>query len=243
MVYKIKIETFEGPLDLLLQLIEQEEMDITQVSLATVTEQYLSYINESPDILTEELADFLVIAAKLLLIKSKSLLPNLEIDDEETIDLERQLKIYKEFHDASKVLHKMINKKHFLFSREKAAVSMDKIFNPPESLTTTKLKELFADVLSGLEPWVNLPKEIIKKTISIRERIGNIREMITHEANMSFKTLLKTAKDKTEVIVTFLAILELVKQKTVAVVQDNLFDEIHVQRLEEEGESKKTDIE
>ncbi|XOU94547.1 MAG: segregation and condensation protein A [Candidatus Kerfeldbacteria bacterium] len=241
MVYKIKIETFEGPLDLLLQLIEQEEMDITQIALAGVTEQYLGYINDSPDILTEELADFLVVAAKLLLIKSKSLLPNLEIDDEEAIDLERQLKIYKEFHDASKVLHKMINKKHFLFSREKAAVSMDKIFNPPEDLTTTKLQELFADVLSGLEPWINLPTEVIKKTISIRERIGNIREMITHEANMSFKALLKTAKDKTEVIVTFLAILELVKQKTVAVVQENLFDEIHVQKINEEDQ--KTDIE
>ena len=70
MAYKIRLEKFEGPLDLLLQLIEQEEMDITQVALAKVTDQYLEYLSSSPDIPTEELADFLVIAAKLLLIKS-----------------------------------------------------------------------------------------------------------------------------------------------------------------------------
>jgi len=242
MVYKIKIEKFEGPLDLLLQLIEEEEMDITQVSLAKVTDQYLVYINKSVDIATEELADFLVIAAKLLLIKSKSLLPSLEIDDEEATNLENQLKMYKEYHDASKVLQKIINKKHFLFSRERPAVTMDKVFNPPKSLTTEKLHQLFADVLSELEPWVNLPTEVIKKTISIRERIVNIREMVSREANISFKNLLKTAKDKTEVIVTFLALLELVKQKTIAVIQNNIFEDIHVKKIEE-AESVKTDIE
>lgn len=242
MVYKIKIEKFEGPLDLLLQLIEEEEMDITQVSLANVTDQYLSYISEAVDIPTEELADFLVVAAKLLLIKSKSLLPNLEIDDEEAVDLENQLKMYKEYYDASKALQKIISKKHFLFSRERPAVTMDKVFNPPTSLNTDKLHQLFVDVLSELEPWVNLPNEVIKRTISIRERILNIRAMISREANISFKNLLKNAKDKTEVIVTFLALLELVKQKTIAVVQDNIFADIHVQKIEDQ-ESIKTDIE
>ncbi len=242
MVYKIKIEKFEGPLDLLLQLIEEEEMDITQIALANVTDQYLGYLNDNTDIPTEELADFLVVAAKLLLIKSKSLLPSLEIDDEEATDLENQLKMYKEYYDASKVLQQIINKKHFLFSREKPAVTMDKVFNPPQSLTTVKLHQLFADVLSELEPWVNLPTDVIKRTISIRERIANIRDMITREANISFKTLLKTAKDKTEVIVTFLALLELVKQKTISVVQNNIFEDIQVRKIEE-NESIKTDIE
>jgi len=242
MVYKIKIEKFEGPLDLLLQLIEEEEMDVTQVSLAAVTDQYLGYLNDNNDIPTEELADFLVVAAKLLLIKSKSLLPNLEIDDEEATDLENQLKMYKEYHDASKVLQQIINKKHFLFSRERSAVTMDKVFNPPSSLNNDKLHQFFVDVLSELEPWVNLPTEVIKKTISIKERILNIREIISHEANLSFNNLLKTAKDKTEVIVTFLALLELVKQKTIAVVQDNIFEDIHVQKIQEQQEVK-TDIE
>jgi len=242
MVYKIKIETFEGPLDLLLQLIEQEEMDITQVSLAKVTDQYLEHLNQNADIPTEELADFLVVAAKLLLIKSKSLLPSLEIDDEEATDLENQLKMYKEYHDAAKVLQQIISQKHFLFSRERPAVTMDKVFNPPQSINTEKLHQLFVDVLSELEPWVNLPTEVIKKTISIKERIINIRAIISREATISFKNLLKTAKDKTEVIVTFLALLELVKQRTIAVVQNNIFDDIEVQKVDDQDHVK-TDIE
>ncbi|MBU0597486.1 segregation/condensation protein A [Patescibacteria group bacterium] len=233
MVYKIKLEQFEGPLDLLLQLIEQEEMDITKISLARVTDQYLGFLNSSYDIRPEELADFLVVAAKLLLIKSKILLPDLDIDEEETTDLEHQLKMYKEFHEASKMLNKMILKKKFLYPREKMVVKVDRVFNPPKSLTTDKLKILFLEVLRSLEPWVNLPREVMVKTISIKERIANIQEMIGRQAVLRFNDLLKTTKNKTEVIVTFLAVLELVKQHTVAVVQDNIFDDIVVKKVSE----------
>jgi len=234
MPYKIKLEKFEGPLDLLLQLIEQDEMDITQVSLATVTEQYLVYINSAGDIRTEELADFLVVAAKLLLIKSRTLLPQLQLDDEEeTTELEQQLKIYREFHEASKVLHKMVLKKHFLFARDRMVVKVDNIFNPPSSITADKLHMLFAGVLKEIEPWVNLPREVLVKTISIRERISNLQQLIKQEANLSFRELLKGSKNKTDVIITFLAILELVKQQSIAVVQKGVFDDIQVQRLAE----------
>jgi len=231
MPYKIKLEQFEGPLDLLLQLIEEEEMDITQVSLANVTEQYLAYLNEAPDISTEELADFLVVAAKLLLIKSRMLLPQLQVDEEDGTDLEQQLKIYREFYEASKSLHKMILKKKFLFSRERSVVPIEKVFNPPKSVTSERLKILFESVLRELEPWVNLPREVVVKTISIRERIANIQDMITQQATLSFQKLLKTAKNKTEVIVTFLALLELVKQRTVALVQDKEFEDIMVKKV------------
>jgi len=238
--YKIKIEQFEGPLDLLLQLIEQEEMDITEVSLANVTEQYLRYINSSEvEISLEELADFLVVAAKLLLIKSRILLPQLHIDEEEDgIDLEQQLKIYREFYDASKVLHKMILRKKFLFQRERAAVRVENIFNPPKSLTADRLRDLFRGVLKDLEPWVSLPREVMVKTISIKERIANIQELISRGVNTSFRELLKGTKSKTEVIVTFLALLELVKQRSIAVVQEGIFDDIVVKRMESEFEKK-----
>jgi segregation and condensation protein A len=233
MVYKFKLEKFEGPLDLLLQLIEQEEMDITQVSLAHVTDQYLIYLNSTPDIATEELADFLVVAAKLLLIKSRTLLPQLGLTDEEGSDLEHQLKIYREFYEASKVLNKMILKKHFLYPRERMAVRIDRVFNPPKSLTTDKLHELFLSVLRELEPWVNMPREVMIKTISIRERIANIQQMITDKAMLSFRDLLKNSKNKTEIIVTFLAVLELVKQRSVAVVQEKVFDDIVIRKIDE----------
>jgi len=232
MTYKIKLEQFEGPLDLLLQLIEQQEMDITQVSLAKITEQYLHYLNQTPDISTDELADFLVVAAKLLLIKSKILLPELFMDEEEGTDLEKQLKIYQEYYEASKILHKMILKRRFSFAREKMAINIEKVFNPPRTLTTEKMKQFFLGVLKEIEPLVSLPNEVMIKTISIQQRIQNIKDMITQKATLSFKNILTTAQNKTEIIVTFLALLELVKQRTVAVVQENVFDEIVVKKVE-----------
>lgn len=238
MTYKIKIEQFEGPLDLLLQLIEQEELDITQVSLAKVTEQYLQYINESSEIRTEELADFLVVAAKLLLIKSRHLLPELvEDEDEEGIDLEYQLKMYKEFYEASKVLDTMIAKKKFLYPRQKMIIKVDNIFNPPQTLTTDKMRDLFSAVLQDLSVWVSLPQETIARTMSIRERIEGIHAMIKQRAEIKFGELLHGSKNKAEVIVTFLAVLELVKQRTIAVVQDGIFDEIKVKRTGIDPES------
>ncbi|MFA6098749.1 MAG: segregation/condensation protein A [Patescibacteria group bacterium] len=231
MSYKIKLEQFEGPLDLLLQLIEQEKLDITELSLAKVTFQYLEYLNNEKDIATEELADFLVIAAKLLLIKSRLLLPQLEIEDEEGIDLESQLKIYREFYEASKVLTKMIGKKKFLFPRERMVIRIEKIFNPPKTLTAEKMKEIFSQVLHGLEVWVNLPQEVLIKTISIKERIANIQSMISQQATLRFGELLRSTNSKTEIIVTFLALLELVKQRTITVVQESVFDEIVIKRL------------
>jgi len=233
MVYKIKLDQFEGPLDLLLQLIEQEEMDITQVSLANVTDQYLEYLNNSEEISTDELADFLVVAAKLLLIKSRMLLPELCSDEEEGIDLEHQLRIYKEFYEASKLLHKKILRRRFAFPRERMAVNVEKLFNPPKTLSTNKMKIIFDDILREIEPIVNLPREVMVKTISIRERIANIQEIIRNEVNLSFRKLLKSTNNRTEIIVTFLALLELVKQKTIAVVQDNIFDDIVVKKNEQ----------
>lgn len=235
-MYQIKIEQFEGPLDLLLQLIEQQELDITQVSLAGVTEQYLGYLNSATDIPTEELADFLVVAAKLLLIKSRHLLPELvEGVDEEGVDLEFQLKMYKEFYEASKVVQQMLNRKKFLFPRQRMIIKVDKIFNPPESLTTAKMRDLFTEVLSELAMWVSLPQQQIARTVTIRERIDSIQSIISQRVQIKFTELLSSSKNKVDVIVTFLAILELVKQRTVAVVQEGMFEDIVVKRASEES--------
>ncbi|MFZ6035793.1 MAG: segregation and condensation protein A [Patescibacteria group bacterium] len=231
MVYHFKTEQFEGPLDLLLQLIEQEQLDITQVSLAAVTDQYIAHLNDAIDIPTDELADFLVVAAKLLLIKSRQLLPQLTTDDEdEGIDLEFQLKMYKEFYEASKVLHRMLNRKKFLFPRQRMLIKVDKVFNPPPSLSAALLRELFAGVLQELAVWVGLPQEQIARTVSIRERIINIQNLIQAQAQVQFSELLKSSRTKVDVIVTFLALLELVKQRAVAVVQEGTFDDIVVKR-------------
>jgi segregation and condensation protein A len=230
---RIKIEKFEGPLDLLLQLIEQEEMDISQVALAQVTEQYLQALDQAEVFSAEELADFLVVAAKLLLIKSRILLPQLAIEGaEEASDLEKQLKIFKEYLEASKNIAKIIHKRRFTFGRGKPAVVIEKKFSPPEKVSAEKLKELFLGVLKEIELVVSLPKAVVEKTVSISEKIETIRAMILDKALVSFKSIIKDAKTKTDVIVSFLALLELVKQRTIMVKQSNIFQDIEIERIE-----------
>ncbi len=226
-MYKIKLEQFEGPLDLLLKLIEEEKLDITTVSLAKVTEQYLMYLDQLKDIKAEELADFLVVAAKLLLIKSKSLLPLLGPDEEE-IDLEKQLKIYKEYLEASKLINKIIGRKKFTYPREVSRAFMEPIFNPPPNLDTNGLKKIMLLILEKLSPLISLPDEVIERTISIQEKINQIRKIIESESQTNFCYLLNQAKNKTDIIVTFLALLELIKQETIIVVQEDIFNDIKI---------------
>lgn len=229
--YQIKLEQFEGPLDLLLRLIEDEKMDITQISIAKVADQFIEYINSSEDLSSGEMADFLVVASKLLLIKSKILLPSLKIDDdEETADLERQLKIYKEYYDASRVIKEMLKKENFMFARLKPIQVFTPKFSPPKKLRIKDLGLVFEKVLKRLEPIVNLPKEAIKKTISIREKIKYITDLILKKVSFNFRQLIKNG-DRTELIVSFLAVLELVKQRTVDVEQgEGLFTDITVRK-------------
>jgi segregation and condensation protein A len=229
--YKIKLEHFEGPMDLLLHLIEDQEMDITQVSLAKVADQFINYVETSGELIPEEAADFLVVAAKLLLIKSKAILPSLQIDDEEASDLEKQLKIYKQYYDASKVINEMIRKKKFTFARLKPIRVFTPKFSPPEKLKLADLKNIFVEVLKRIEPIVNLPKEVIRKTITISEKIQQIKDFILREVSFNFKKLLNNGGNKTEVIVAFLAMLELVKQRTIIVQQMEMFEEIEIRKI------------
>jgi segregation and condensation protein A len=237
-MHKIKIDQFEGPLDLLLQLIEQQKLDIAEVSLAQVTEQYIQCLHEAKDqISLDELADFLVVAAKLLLIKSRVLLPYLHVKEEEEQDLEAQLKIYKQFHEASKIIQKIISKHQFSFSRPHLLVGKDIGFRPPKNLTVQRLTKAFVRVLDKIEqqPFVRLPKDVIKKTINISEKIEQLKNQIFKEATMNFQKIISQAKDKTEVIVSFLALLELVKQKAITVEQGSIFDDITIRRLEKDS--------
>jgi segregation and condensation protein A len=229
-MHEVKLEKFEGPLHLLLELIEENNFDITTISLSKVTDQYVSYIREVEEAKSTELADFLVIAAKLLHIKSKALMPFLAWEDEEEESLEKQLKLYKEFLEASKKIKNMINKKRFTFAREKPLAANEVIFNPPK-VDAFKLSEVFNDVLAKLEPIFELPKKMIEKTISLKEKIAQVKDLIIGQSKMSFNHLVETAENRTEVIVSFLAILELVKQNEACLVQEVLFEEITIQSL------------
>ncbi|MAF24845.1 hypothetical protein CL634_04645 [bacterium] len=234
---KITVENFNGPLDLLLQLIEDRKLEITKVSLVEVTEQYLATLKSASAELEKmppgELAEFLAVASRLLLIKSKALLPYLIWDeDDDTADLERQLKIYKEYAEAASGLLRIINKKHFSYSRDKLVTVQDVGFQPPKSLSGAKLASTFMKIISGIEPAAaDLPQRTIRKTVSIQEKIQQLRDTIWQKASVRFSEFLSMAKDRTEVIVSFLAVLELVKGRQVTVAQDQLFEDILVKKV------------
>jgi segregation and condensation protein A len=225
MVYQVKLEQYEGPLDLLLRLIEEEKLDISQISLAQITDEFIRYLSLAP-ISLDELADFIVVAAKLLLIKSEKLLPGLEIEEEEPL-LEEQLKIYKQYWDAAKEIEKIIQRKQFVFFREKMPV--EPAFRPPKRLTSQELAVVFQEIVKQLEFFVQPTKQITLKAISLEERIHYLKELILKKLFLSFNDLIKT-KDKAEKIVHFLALLELIKQRIVKIEQEGLFGEIIIKK-------------
>lgn len=230
-MHKVKIEAFEGPLALLLKLIEDEELDITQISLARVTDQYLEHLNLLSDRNPEELADFLVIATKLLLIKSQILLPTLSIEDEnESRDLSEQLKIYKEFLEASRRIQKIISQKKFLFFRPRV-LSDKPIFAPPQKIEIETFKNVFLKVLGQIEPIVKLPEEEIRRVITLEEKIAQIQNLIFNKLSVNFKEVIAAVRSKNEIIVSFLALLELAKQRQIRIYQKNIFKEIVIRKI------------
>lgn len=233
MANDVQLHNFTGPLDLLLQLIETQEMPITEVSLSQVTEQFLEYLEEVEERSPEELADFLVVATKLLLIKSQALLPYLQLDQEEEDpnELAAQLRMYKKYAQATEVIQKRIEQRTFLYPKPQTKVLPETVFAPPTGLGTAELRQYFIEILAGLEPVVKIPKTAIQKVISLREKLGQIQQLFKKQVTMNFHELLADAQDPEEIVVTFLAVLELVKQHSVTVKQDGSFADITLQKI------------
>jgi segregation and condensation protein A len=229
----VKVSTFNGPLDLLLQLIEQQELDITQISLSKVTEQYIAELQKMTELPVDELADFLVIAAKLVLIKSKLMIGSEVEPDEVGLDLERQLRMYREFVEAAKNVNAMFNKRKVAYPRD-SWVTMEPMFNPPEHITVGELESIFHDVLKELEPITRLPQTVMVRTINIREKINHIKDHLLQVKQTSLRELLQHANSKTDIIITFLALLELVKQRDITLAQETMYGEVSVHALEQD---------
>jgi segregation and condensation protein A len=231
----IKLQQFEGPLDLLLTLIEQRQLDITTIALAEVTEQFLQYLKQLKDIDPTVLADYLSIAAKLLVIKSKAILPTLELETEEEdagFDLEGKLLLYKQFKEVAKYLKHLDNKRKQSFTR--SITFEQKIsFYPDPNITTEVLYHNILTILSGLKELDALPKAKLKEAISIQEKIDHLRDSLSSRIETKLSDLLKSAKNKGEVIITFLALLELIKQRIFVADQEALFTEVVIKKYEQ----------
>lgn len=230
--YQVQIPMYEGPMDLLLHLIEREELDITKVALAQVTDQYLAYLAILKQVEADFLTDFLVVAAKLLFIKSQALLPkpppSLEEEEEEDIgdQLARQLRIYKQFKMVAEMLRQRENDGLKNFIRVASPPKLE----PRLTLGDVTLDDLLAAVRQALEvrPADPVVSEVVSPiTVTIGEQMALIRtELMTHRSQIRFRDLLGQAASRVEIIVTFLAVLELIKQYIVEVQQDHLFGDI-----------------
>lgn len=234
---EFQTEKFSGPLGLLLSMIEKEEMDITEINLAKIADDYVSYIRQAKEVISpEELADFLVVAAKLLYIKSKALLPYLIIDAEEddSSDLERQLKMYKEFIEASEKIKNILAEENFSFvpalSKGRRDTEAVQSFVPPKKVTPDLLAENMRELIANLKKQEEekMPEETMLPKMNIEEKIMLIRDLLLKKLKINFSKMLNEAKDRTELIVSFLAVLELAKQKELAFEQVELFSEIHI---------------
>jgi segregation and condensation protein A len=239
-VHQVKVQQFEGPLDLLLSLIEEQKLDITQIALAQVTEQFLRYIKQLEQLDATTLADYLSIAAKLLVIKSKAILPSLEIQNEEddpAIDLTAKLLLYKQFKEAAKYLKQLDNRERQSFTR--ATVFTERInFYPDNAVSPGALHKNILNILQSLQELDNLPKAQIREAISIQEKIDQLQLHLSSQIETKLSTLLAGAKNKSEAIITFLALLELIKQRIFIVDQEALFTDITIRKYDQVEEEK-----
>lgn len=231
-MYTVKLKEFQGPLDLLLQLTEEKKLDIAEISLAKVTDQYLNYLKKIENISLEDLANFLVIASRLILIKSRMLLPSLELTEEEEEDVEalkRQLEEYKKFKELAKKIEEIDLAKNIAYDREKYQ-GLKTIFYPPKNFRLEDLKTVFEKVLEEIALLEEqLPEENIKLKISLEEKIKKIQKEISNRIQTTFQDITKN-KPKVDIVISFLALLELIKQKMIAVEQKRVFEEIKISK-------------
>jgi len=229
--FVLKTESFEGPIDLLLSLIEKRKMHISDVSLASVADEFMSYIEGKEDLPLSESANFMVVASTLLLIKSISLLPTFEVTEEEQQsieDLERRLKIYKKMREESRKFGEIFGK-NIIFEKQPSKVK-EGVFSPSEDAKIPNILEAVRGLIKALPKKEVLPQAMVRKVISLEEVITNLSDRVKKNLKMSFKEFSGMGKeDKVNVVISFLAMLELVKQGSIMVKQDSHFSDIDME--------------
>lgn len=236
--YRVRLDSFTGPLDLLLHLIRKHEINIYDIPIALITQQYLEYLNLMKSLNLSLAGEFLVMAATLLHIKSRMLLPkdDLQEDDQEEgedprEELVRRLLEYEQFKEAAGRLSYRERIWREVFRRE-PSVSDASPIETTDSVPTEEL-DLF-DLLSALQEVLNRTPptvlDVTVDTLSVQDRIHGILERLESEPTLTFRSLFDRAVTRVMVIVTFLALLELVRMKLVRIYQSELFGPIHVAR-------------
>ncbi|MBI5816811.1 MAG: segregation/condensation protein A [Candidatus Yonathbacteria bacterium] len=238
--FQIKTPVFEGPLDVLLDLIEKRKLLINEISLAQVADDYIAYVKNFDQFPIEHAADFVFVASALVLIKSKSLLPTLELTEEEQgsiEDLQKRLAEYKRIKELSVHVRKMFGEK-MIFARVPSRITTP-IFSPNQETTLEHIFAAVKNIINALPKKQFVPKVVVATVISLEEMMDRLTDRIRDNINMSFKDFVKetgATRGRINVIVGFLALLELVKQGMISVVQQQSFEDIHIKAAEEEGQ-------
>ena len=235
--YKVRLDIFEGPLDLLLYLIKKEEIDIYDISIERITKQYLDYIKTFKLLNIDLASEFIVMAANLMYIKSRTLLPRNEQPPEDDTDeddprweLIRQLIEYKKFKDAANPLaHKARQQEDVFAHVGEKPVTPDQNAAPLAEISIFDLIRAFQGVLKRFEEAHDLG-DIIDDRFTVSDKMDLLLDTISPGQSIPFKSLFASASTKSEVIVTFLALLELMKLNQFVVCQDKVLGEIEIER-------------
>lgn len=232
--YHVKTEVFEGPLDLLLNLIERRKLHVSDISLSQVADDFIRYIESHSDFPLSKAAHFILVASTLVLLKSKSLLPTLELSlsEEESIEeLEARLALFKQFRNMGEVLRVEFGKNRLYFREQK--LDEAPVFSPSDSLSLSGLSSSLDSLITSLPKEEKLPEKVVQKVVSLEAMVERLTSRINNELSASFKDFSGLGKEeKINVVVSFLAVLELVKQGILAVEQQAQFGDIHMEQKE-----------
>ncbi len=223
---EFNLNNFTGPLDILLSLIQEKKKDISEVAISEVTDQFLQYLDTLPENDANEIADFLVVAARLLYLKSKTLLPNFLPEEDMGPSLADQLRLYQRFVAVSKDLQERWLDQHFSVYH----VETPQIVIPeglPKNVSLESLLQSMELLVKRLRPPKPLPETKIDRTVSLKEKIDRIRSLLQKGKEFSFLTM-TDRQNKTDLIVSFLAVLELVKLRMATMHQSDHFGDIMI---------------
>lgn len=252
-----KLEKFEGPLDLLLHLIEKNKVDIYDIPIVEITQQYLDYVNQMEKEDLNIVSEFLVMAATLLNIKSKMLLPvevNEEGEEEDPrAELVARLLEYKRYKMMAYRLQDMEDGAQLLLFKKPTIPKEVSKYEPPvdldsllDGLSLARLQRIFDQVMKRREDKVDPIRStfgtIKKEPVSLESRIGSVMDYARKHRKFSFRQMLERQADKLDVVVTFLAILELMKIGKIHLTQEHTFDDMMIETLEPEGEEEELDL-
>jgi segregation and condensation protein A len=231
-MYKVQVEKFEGPLDLLLELIEDEKLDITEIALAKITDKYLGEVSHL-DPKVYDVAEFMLVAARLIYLKSKALLPSLVSDEEEAEieDLKEKLEVYRKYKEAAREFGNILSKNQRSYPAHKPKLR-NPSFVAPKGVEFKGLWNVFQKLLTDMPEELSREQvELPQEKITVEEKLMHLTEIFKTKKVQTLSNIIKSSKTKIDAIITFLAVLELIKLRKLSVTQSANFKDIELTRI------------